>query len=75
MSITINAVYEDGVFKPLEAISLKEHERVKIDINLDEKLRQRLNQLTESIYKRSEKYTSEEIEKDITDAYKEVRNK
>ena len=30
----INAIYENGVFKPLEPVSLKEHEKVKLDINL-----------------------------------------
>ena len=28
MAKTINAIYENGVFKPLEPISLKEHEMV-----------------------------------------------
>ncbi len=39
MPKTINAIYEDGVFKPLESISLSEHERVRLDINLDDRLR------------------------------------
>lgn len=73
MSKTINAVYEDGVFKPLEPVSLNEHERVKLDINLDGHLRKQLRTLTESIYKRTDKYSSEEIEANITEAYKEVR--
>ncbi|MGR3301873.1 MAG: antitoxin family protein [Candidatus Scalindua sp.] len=73
MSKTINAIYEDGVFKPLEPVSLNEHERVKLDINLDERLRKQLRILTESIYKRTDKYSSEEIEANITEAYKEVR--
>ncbi len=32
MSKVIDAVYENGVFKPLEKVSLKEHERVHIII-------------------------------------------
>jgi len=33
MPITIEAIYEDGVFKPLQAVpKIKDHERVKIAI-------------------------------------------
>jgi predicted DNA-binding antitoxin AbrB/MazE fold protein len=32
MSITIDAVYEDGVLKPAEPLALKEHERVRVTI-------------------------------------------
>ena len=32
MSKVIDVIYEDGVFKPLEKVSLKEHERVHIII-------------------------------------------
>ena len=30
MSKVINAIYEDGVFKPLEQVDIKEHKKVKI---------------------------------------------
>ncbi len=73
MPKTINAIYENGVFKPLEPISLSEHEKVRLDINLDERLRNQLKELTESIYKRTDKYSSEEIEANITEAYREVQ--
>ncbi|MBI5194963.1 MAG: antitoxin family protein [Nitrospirae bacterium] len=59
MPKTINAVYENGVFKPLEPISLKEHARVTLDINLDDKLRRQLKDLTENIYKRTAKYAED----------------
>lgn len=73
MPQTINAIYENGVFKPLEPISLKEHERVTLDINLDDRLRQQLKELTEDIYKRTDKYSSKEIEANITEAFREVQ--
>ncbi|MDP3298408.1 MAG: antitoxin family protein [Thermodesulfovibrionia bacterium] len=73
MPKTINAIYENGVFKPLEAVSLKEHEKVKLDINLDERLRNQFKKLTESIYKRTDRYSSEEIEANITEAFREVQ--
>ena len=69
----INAIYENGVFKPLEPVSLKEHEKVKLDINLDERLRNQFKKLTESIYKRTDRYSSEEIEANITEAIREVQ--
>ena len=69
----INAIYENGVFKPLEPVSLKEHEKVKLDINLDERLRNQFKKLTESIYKRTDRYSSEEIEANITEAFREVQ--
>ena len=37
MSKVIDAIYENGVFKPLEKVSLKEHERVHIIIEETEK--------------------------------------
>ncbi len=73
MPKTINAIYENGVFKPMEPISLSEHEKVRLDINLDERLRNQLKELTENIYKRTDKYSSEEIEANITEAYREVQ--
>lgn len=73
MPKTINAIYENGVFKPLEPVSLKEHEKVKLDINLDERLRNQFKKLTESIYKRTDRYSSEEIEANITEAFREVQ--
>jgi len=73
MAKTINAIYENGVFKPLEPISLKEHERVTLDINLEECLRKQLKKLTEKLYKRSDKYSSKEIEANITEAFREIQ--
>lgn len=73
MAKTINAIYENGVFKPLEPISLREHERVTLDINLEEQLRNQLKDLTERIYKRTDKYSTKEIEVNITEAFREVQ--
>lgn len=73
MPKTVNAIYEKGVFKPLEPVSLSENERVRLDINLDERLRKQLKELTENIHKKTDKYSSEEIETNITEAFKEVQ--
>ena len=32
MAITVEAVYEDGVLKPVQPLPLKEHERVSITV-------------------------------------------
>lgn len=32
MTKVINAIFEDGVFKPLEKVDIKEHEKIKIFI-------------------------------------------
>jgi predicted DNA-binding antitoxin AbrB/MazE fold protein len=32
MTITIEAIYEDGVLKPAEPLPLKEHEKVRITV-------------------------------------------
>lgn len=34
MSLTFEAIYEDGVLKPVEPLSLKEHDRVRVTIQL-----------------------------------------
>jgi predicted DNA-binding antitoxin AbrB/MazE fold protein len=74
MSKTIQAIYEDGVFKPLEPISLPEHEKVRLDINLDEHLRHQLKTVTEGVYQRTDHSSPEEIEANITEACKEVQD-
>jgi predicted DNA-binding antitoxin AbrB/MazE fold protein len=33
MAITVEAVYENGVFKPKEPLPLKEHQRIKVTIH------------------------------------------
>jgi predicted DNA-binding antitoxin AbrB/MazE fold protein len=73
MAEVINAVFENGVFKPLEKIELKEHEKVTIKILSLDEWQSRFNRVIEKIHKRANQYTYEEIEKDISQAIKEVR--
>ena len=35
MTKVINAIFEDGVFKPLEKVDIKEHEKIKIIITAE----------------------------------------
>ena len=75
MAEVINAVFENGVFKPLEKIELKDHEKVTIKILSLDEWRSRFNRVIEKVHKRANQYTSEEIETDISQAIKEVREK
>lgn len=34
MTKTVNAIYEDGVFKPVKKVKLPEHERFRLTISL-----------------------------------------
>ncbi len=36
MPMIIESIYEDGVFKPVEKINIKEHTKVKIALTLDD---------------------------------------
>jgi len=73
MAEVINAVFEDGVFKPLDKIEMKEHEKVAIKVFSLDQWQTRFNRIIEKIHKRANQYTSEEIDADISQAIKEVR--
>jgi predicted DNA-binding antitoxin AbrB/MazE fold protein len=73
MSKVIEAIFEKGVFKPLQDVGIKEHEKVAIKvISLDE-WQTRFNQIIERIHRKAAQYTHEEIETDISEAIKKVR--
>jgi predicted DNA-binding antitoxin AbrB/MazE fold protein len=73
MAEVINAVFVNGVFKPLEKIEMKENEKVTIKILSLDQWQSRFNRVIEKIQKRANQYTPEEIEIDISQAIKEVR--
>jgi len=73
MDQVINAIFENGVFKPLEKIEMKEHEKVTIKILSLDQWQSRFNRVIEKIHKRANQYTPEEIETDISRAIKEIR--
>ena len=75
MSKIIDAIYEDGVFKPIQAVEVKEHERVSLKIISVDEWQSRFNHIIEKIHKQSTRYTSKEIEADISQATIEVREK
>jgi predicted DNA-binding antitoxin AbrB/MazE fold protein len=73
MAEVINAVFVNGFFKSLEKIEMKENEKVTIKILSLDQWQSRFNRVIEKIQKRANQYTPEEIEIDISQAIKEVR--
>jgi predicted DNA-binding antitoxin AbrB/MazE fold protein len=73
MSKVVNAIYENGVLKPLQKIDLKEHEQVELKIFSHDEWQKRFDAVLRKIHARSSQYTSEEIESDIAHAIQEVR--
>jgi predicted DNA-binding antitoxin AbrB/MazE fold protein len=73
MAEVINAVFVNDVFKPLEKIEMKEHEKVTIKILSLDQWQSCFDRIIEKIHKKAKQYTSEEIETDMTQAIKEVR--
>lgn len=73
MTKVIDAVYEDGVFKPLESIKMKDHEKVIIKVISHKEWESRFETALKKIRKKTSKYSSEEIESDIVQAVSEAR--
>ena len=75
MSKTIEAIYEDGVLKPLQKLQLKEHEKVQIQIFSPEEWQRRFKRVIDKIQKNTAPFPSQEIESDIAQAVREYRDK
>ena len=75
MPKTIEAIFENGAFKPLRKINIKEHERVVLRIIAKDEWQIRFKGLIEKIEKKTSKFSNKEIESDIAHAIKEVREK
>ena len=73
MSKVVNAIFENGVLKPLQEIDLKEHERVELKILAHDEWQKRFDNVLRKIHVRSSQYTSDEIESDSVHALQEVR--
>lgn len=50
MSKVIEAIYENGVFKPLEKVDLKDGEKVRITISREKKTSRGLSKSSRKIY-------------------------
>ncbi|MBI4691268.1 MAG: antitoxin family protein [Nitrospirae bacterium] len=73
MSKVIDAVYENGVFKPMEKVKVKEHEKVTIKVISDDEWKKQFDRIIKKIHKQTAKFSPKEIEADIAEAIKEVR--
>jgi len=73
MSKVINAIFENGVFKPLQHVNVKEHEKVTIKIIPLDAWQNQFNRIIEKIHEKAAQYSPEEIESDIAQTIKEVR--
>jgi predicted DNA-binding antitoxin AbrB/MazE fold protein len=73
MSDIIDAVFENGVFKPLQKVRIKEHQKVALKIVTQDAWDKRFDRIINKIHKKTSRYSSEEIESDISRAIKEVR--
>ena len=77
MTRIIPAVFTKGVFKPLSRVKLAENQKVRISVTDDDLARsdKKWNALLKATHKRARKYSSKEIEADVTAALREVRSK
>lgn len=68
----IDAVFENGVFKPLQKINVKDHQKVTLKIIPHDDWEKRFNRIIKKIHQKTAPYPSDEIESDISKAIQEV---
>jgi len=73
MSQVIEAIFENGVFKPTKKIRLKNKQQVKIQILSDDDWQKRFDKIIKSIRNKTANFSPDEIEADIEETIKEVR--
>lgn len=69
----ITAVFENGVFRPLKKVRIKEHEKVELKVISNDGWKKRFNRVIRKLQAESSKYHFNEIENDIRLAVKESR--
>ncbi len=75
MSQVIEAIFENGVFRPLQPVEMTDREVVSIKILSSGEWQSRFERVIEKIHKKTAQYRAEDIEADILSAVKEVRNR
>lgn len=73
MSRVIEAVYENGVFRPAKKIRLKDNQKVHIQILSEDDWQIRFDKALRSIRSKAAHFTEQEIQADVEAALKEVR--
>ncbi len=61
MTKTIDAIYENGVLRPLEPINIKEHTKVRITLEVETERRKKIEEILESARKSYEGLSEEQI--------------
>ena len=75
MSKVIDAVYENGVLRPVKKLRLKDKQQVQIQILNDEDWRIRFDRALKAIRAKTARFSTEEIEADVEKAVREVRRR
>ncbi len=75
MSKIIDAIFENGAFKPIQNqnIDLKEHQKVTLKVVSLDDWQDRFNRIIAKVQKKAAHYPPQEIESDIAEAIREVR--
>lgn len=73
MSKVIEAIYENGVFKPDKKLRMKEHQKVRIQILPNDDWKEKFDKALRSIRSKAARFTEQEIQADVEEAIKEVR--
>lgn len=73
MPKTIEAIYEEGVFKPLDQVPLPEHSRISLTLSPSKDWAEKFRQLLNKVHQRTKDIPPKTIERDITLASRKPR--
>ena len=61
MTRTIDAIYENGVLRPLEPVDIKEHTRIRITLEIEAERQKKIEEILELAWKSYEGLSEEQI--------------
>lgn len=61
MTKTIDAIYENGVLRPLEPIDIKEHTRVRITLEVEAERQKKIEEILELAWESYEGLSEEQL--------------
>lgn len=65
---SVQAIFEDGVLRPSEDLGLQEHERVRLIVTSEAEWQHKFAALLEQVQSKTDRFTTDQIEADITAA-------
>ncbi|MBI5141484.1 MAG: antitoxin family protein [Nitrospirae bacterium] len=74
MSKVIEAVYENGVFRPTTKIRMKDNQKVQLQVLADDDWKERFDRVVRAVRNKTARFSPEEIDADINEAITDVRN-